>query len=128
MTIKIIKKIATAGILIAGLGFAACSDFLDVNTDPNRLANAPLSTQLPGTLFAAGSAHYGAAFSINQLTQHISGAGAGGTDSHNEIRLGGTWTNVYLNGMTNLYDIIKKADAEKSPHYAGVAKVMIALN
>jgi hypothetical protein len=128
MTIKFIKKITTVVVLAASLGFAACSDFLDVNTDPNRLADAPFTTQLPGTLFAAGTAHYGASFSISQITQHIAGAGAGGTDSHNEIRLGGTWTSVYLNGMTNLYDIIKNADAAKSPHYSGVAKVMVALN
>lgn len=128
MTIKLLKKIIAMGVLATGLSLAACSDFLDVNTDPNRLANAPFTTQLPGTMFAMGSAHYGASFSINQITQHIAGAGGGGTDSHNEIRLGGTWTSVYLNGMTNLYDIIKKADAAKSPHYSGVAKVMIALN
>jgi Starch-binding associating with outer membrane len=128
MTIKIINRLLTVGILTAGLTFSSCADFLDVNTNPNQLADAPFTTQLPGTFVAAGSAHYGSAFSINQITQHLAGAGAGGTDSHNEIRLGGTWTSVYLNGMTNLYDIVKKADAAKSPYYSGVAKVMIALN
>jgi hypothetical protein len=127
MTIKFLYKIAICGALLFSL--SSCDDFLDVNTDPNRIADAPLSTQLTGTITATSSNHFQAGFTVSSITQQVASAGANGSaDIHNEIRLPGLWTGTYLNSMTNLNDIVKTAGERNSPHYAGIAKVLMAIN
>ena len=107
----------------------SCSDYLDINNDPNRVVNAPLSTQLTGTITATSDNHYTAAFTTSQIVQHMAAAAANGSaDTHNEIRLPGLWTGTYLNAMTNLNDIIKLSAERNAPHYAGIAKVLMAVN
>ena len=127
MTIKNIFKTIVFGVLMC-LTYS-CNDFLDINTDPNRVAQAPLSTQLTGSITATSSNHFSAANTISQITQHLAAAAANGSaDTHNEIRLAGLWTGAYLNAMTNLTDIVKNAPAANSPHFSGVARVLMAIN
>jgi hypothetical protein len=107
----------------------SCDKYLDINDDPNRVSSAPLSTQLTGSITATSSNHFSAANTICQITQHLANAAANGAaDTHNEIRLAGLWTGTYLNAMSNLNDIIKNAGQRNSPHYAGIAKVLLAMN
>ena len=127
MSLKYIPKIAISCALL--LLFSNCSDYLDINTDPNRVAQAPLSTQLTGAMTATASNHFSAANTVSQITQHLAAAAANGSaDTHNEIRLPGLWTGAYLNAMTSLVDIIKNAPSSNSPHYSGVAKALMAIN
>jgi hypothetical protein len=107
----------------------SCDKYLDINDDPNRVNKAPLSTQLTGTMTATADNHYTAAVTISQITQHMASAAANGsTDTHNEIRLGTLWSGTYLNAMTNLNDIVKLSGERSAPHYAGIAKVLMAVN
>lgn len=122
-------KIYTAILSVILIAFTSCEKYLDINTDPNRIASGALASQLTGTLTSTASNHFNAAFTINQITQHIAAAAANGSaDTHNEIRLAGVWTGTYLNAMTNLADIIKTASEKNSPHYAGIAKILTAIN
>jgi Starch-binding associating with outer membrane len=127
MTIKFLYKTIICGTLVVSL--SSCSEFLDVNTDPNRIADAPLSTQLTGAITSTSSNHYQAGLTISSITQQVASAAANGSaDIHNEIRLPGLWTGTYLNAMTNLTDVVKVAATRNSPYYAGIAKVLIAIN
>lgn len=126
MKIKFWNKIIVVGGLMSLL--TSCSDYLDINTDPNRVSEAALSTQLTGCMTSSASAQYSAAFTLSQITQHLAAAAANsGSDIHGETRLAGAWSTIYL-GMANMNDLIKLANSRQSPHYAGIGQVLLAYN
>ncbi len=123
---NIYLKISFWSMLLMSL--VSCSDFLDVNTDPNKTADASLNTLTPTLLFfTANNTHISANIS-NQYCQQIGGVAAGSTDSQLRNTYAGLWTNIYLNIIPNANAMIKKAESTNSPHYSGIAKVIIAYN
>jgi len=111
-------------ILSLGLLLTSCDSFLDVNDNPNRATSVSLAALLPTTIEGTSSAHYSIAYTTSQLTQHT-GSVFGYPDM---IRVSGAWSTIYLKNMTNLDQIITMAAEENSPHYAGAAKVLMAIN
>ncbi|GLR15647.1 hypothetical protein GCM10007940_02620 [Portibacter lacus] len=104
--------------------FASCESFLDVNTDPNRVTDVTLNSLLPTTIEAASAAHYRSAYTTNQITQHL-----GSYFGYPQIlSLSSTWSGIYLKGLNNLDQLIIKAEESNSPHYAGIGKVLSAIN
>lgn len=110
------------------VGMASCGDFLDVNTDPNKTDDASLNTLAPTILFYTANNTYISANISNQYCQQIGGVAAAGTDSQLRNNYSGLWSNIYLNVMPNANAIIAKAESTQSPHYSGIAKVVIAYN
>jgi len=109
-------------LLLAGL--VSCDDFLDVNADPNRVTEVSLSAQLPTIIEGTSRVHYTLANSISQVTQHT-GSYFGYPD---ELGAAGSWSTIYLRNMSNAQQIIDNAEESNSPHYAGVARAILALN
>ncbi len=125
-----IKKILTIAALATGLFSTSCNDYLDVNTDPTRISEeqVTLAVLLPTTIEATSQAQFNYAFTVGQITQNLCNVTGGGADQHIEIRLGGAWSMTYLTAMSNLNILIDKANAQSAPHYAGVAKILLAYN
>lgn len=126
-----IKKITTMQLryfrvllCLLPLAFVACDDYLDVNTDPNRVTEATLEAILPTAIEGSSSAHYTTSRQANLVTQHI-GSYFGYTE---QIAMDGPWTTIYLRNVNNLQQIINQGTENGSPHYVGVAKVLMALN
>lgn len=125
-----IKNIIYASILALGLSTSSCDKYLDINTDPVRVNEdqVTLAGILPTVIEATSQTQFNHAFTLSQITQHLCNVTGGGADQHIEIRLGGAWSTTYLTGLTNLNILIEKANAQNSPHYAGVAKTLMAYN
>ena len=117
------KFIYTFSIL-AVFAILSCDDFLDVNADPNRVTEVSLSAQLPPVIEGTSQVHYSMASSVSQITQHL-GSYFGYPD---EISLGGSWSTIYLRNLNNAQQIMNNAEAQDAPHYAGVARVLMAFN
>ncbi len=127
------KKITAHSIfLIAVWAITAlgCKSFLgdDTNVDPNRTSDAPLNTLAPTIMFYSAEATQKASVVVNSYVQHIGSVTAGGFDAQNRNTFAGTWDDIYLNILPNANEIIKKAEANGSPHYTGIAKVVLAYN
>jgi Starch-binding associating with outer membrane len=126
------KQYLVLTLLVLAALFSSCDKYLDVNTDPTRVGpeSVTLASILPTAIEATSRAQYLFAFSECQIAQQIAGAAANGqADTHDpETRFGGAWTSVYLNAMSNLNTIIQRGQTLNAPHYAGVAKVLMALN
>jgi len=122
MKANFIKYMFIATIL--SVSFSSCDDFLDVNTDPNRVTAVQLEVLLPTTIESTSAAHYSSARQACQVTQQISSY-----FSYPEILAAdGTWVTIYLKSMNNLDLMVTQAEKESSPHYAGVGKVLQAIN
>jgi Starch-binding associating with outer membrane len=119
------------GVLIGcAMSFSSCKDYLDINTDPTRISEqqATLASLLPTIIEGSSQSHYNYAFTVSQITQHIASVGGGGASQHAEIRLAGAWSTTYLTAMSNAKILISKAEAAGAPHYAGMAKIILAYN
>ncbi len=133
MTIKklIINTTLIASLLTAG----ACSDYLDINKDPNSISNAPIEQLLTSVTtsvgFMGGSDiyRYGAL-----ISQQVSGQGTGATTQPQEYEryniqgsdVNNLWNTLYATILSDAELIVTKANETTSPHYAGVAKIIKA--
>ncbi|MEO0041324.1 MAG: hypothetical protein RL329_772 [Bacteroidota bacterium] len=124
-------------VLVSALMLPAvsCKQFLDVNTDPNAVKDAPIEqlfTSATTSLgFFAGSdlQRYSAL-----LTQQYSGQGAGAitqTQEYERYNIAGSdvnnvWNLLYSTILSDLELVIQKAAKDNSPNYAGCAKIMKA--
>jgi len=118
-------------LLLSIFGFIAvgCDGGLLVeNQDPNATTDPSLSGLLSSSILTTSSNVVpGAAGTTSYYVQHLASPSGSSLDQHFESRFGGTWSNVY-NVLADTDALIKKAEAENSPHYAGVARVIQAYN
>lgn len=132
---KIINKLF--GFLLVVVLFTACTDFLDVNKDPNY----PTSASTP-LLFASGTAWSGAVLGSDvQLTcalwaQHYSQNNT--SQQYNTIDVYNLannssyftryWSSIYSGALPDLKLVISQSEANSEWHYWLAAKVMTAFN
>ena len=110
--------------LFVGLFFLGCSDYLDINEDPNRLRDVQLSSLLPNVAERTSNTYYSASLTTSQACYQI-----GSYFQHfQEFTLSGAWSGAYLSGLQNGQDLVQRAEEQNSPHYAGVGRVLMAFN
>lgn len=111
-------------LLFVGLIFLSCSDYLDINEDPNRLRDVQLSSLLPNVAERTSNTQYEASISTSQACYQI-----GSYFQHfQRFTLSGAWSGAYLSGLQNGQDLVERAEEQNSPHYAGVGRVLMAFN
>ena len=105
-----------------------CSDYLDINEDPNNPTSAPLGGLMTNTTFETALNTNRVAGTTSFFVQHFASPNeASGTDIHDDVSYGGTWSNIYFN-LDDLLVLIDQAEEINAPYYAGIAKVMAAYN
>ncbi len=131
------KKYLTYSFVLAAflLPTVSCKDYLAVNEDPNAVLDAPIEQILTSATvnmgFWAGSDmnRYGALIA-QQWTGQTAGARVQTQDYEAYLITGSdvnnVWSSMYATILSDLQLVINKSVTEKSPNYAGVAKVMQA--
>jgi hypothetical protein len=127
-------KIKIISILLTALLFSSCSKWIDpsINVDPNNPTDvamaqlvAPIEVNL-AYVIGGDLARMGCAW-----TQQIAGLQSQNADmdiyniSEAEVENAWQW-NLYTPGMINTKILMKKAETNTSPHYSGIAKVLMA--
>ena len=125
---------STAGILAAlSLTFAGCSDFLDVNENPNQTTDALPSLVLPSAQAAIGMVVgnqyqiYGSMWS-QYWTQNRSSSQYKIVDQY-LLQASGfdrPWQILYADGMEDLQLLVDQANAEPVKQYAAIAMILKA--
>jgi len=119
-------------VAVALLMMAGCSDYLDINDDPNNPTKAPLSQILPYTqattagalgLGTAGLSDVLAVWShqLVQRSNHDDYATNG-----NDFNITEPWDKLYTVALTDLREIIRIGTEQESWHYVGIAQVLKA--
>ncbi|MEY3239460.1 MAG: hypothetical protein RIR11_898 [Bacteroidota bacterium] len=129
------KKFIYSAFAVALLSMAPACNFLDydLNVDPNNPSDAGMPQLLP-TAEVAYAYHLGGDMGryISIWTQYHMGADrqhlAYDAYRMTESDVNNLWNGLYGNVLSNLKFITEKAAEGRSPHYGGVAKVLIALN
>lgn len=119
-----------AFIVAAAFSLAACR-LPETNINPNVPDDVPVQTLLPPAQFNLARALGGRTFRYtNIFTQHLRGTNNQELAIENyapdELFVGYLWDDFYTGPMITLRIMIDKAEAQNSPHYAGVGKVLMA--
>ncbi len=135
---KILQNMSTsiAAIVLALVIMSplACDRWVDssLNVDPNNPADVPMNLLLPAV---EGSLawYYGSDPSrfASLLTQHHSGVDRQHRSYYENYALlegdvDNYWSAMYVTILNNANILLKKAEAQNSPHYAGVARILMA--
>jgi hypothetical protein len=109
------------------LMLAGCDNYLGVNDNPNATTSASPAGLLSSSIYNSSQANYSAASVTSYYVQHLASPSGSSTDRYYEIRMDGTWYDVY-NVLEDLKDLDDLAAKQNSPDYAGIAKVLSAMN
>ena len=134
---KLIKIFRNTIGIGAFLFLGSCSDYLDINVDPNSISDAPIATLLSSVTANVG---FTGGSDLNRfaslLVQQYSGQGPGATTQPQEYEryniqgsdVNNLWNTLYSTTLSDIELIIAKANeaGKVSPHYSGVAKIMKA--
>lgn len=130
---KSLKYMMAAGCLLT-LGLSSCSDFLDVNVDPDKPNNttAEVANRVPWIqrmfMYSAGITNYRTSMIAGVL---YSTSGTHGPAAVTWNFAPGTTTSSYqtwfVETAANLNDLYNKAKAENAHHYMAVADIYHAL-
>jgi hypothetical protein len=116
------------------LSIASCKKFLNINTDPDNISDAPLAQLLTSAQvnlgFEGGSDLYRYS---TLIAQQMSGQASqpNQTYEYDRYNIQGSdennlWGSMNSSTLSDIELIIKKAAASTSPYYGGVAKIMKA--
>lgn len=108
--------------------FLGCDDYLDINTDPNNPSMAPLSGLLARTSFETGDNIQNTGLITSYYVQYLASPNeASATDTQEAVAFDQTWFELY-DVMTDLSDLELQAEELEAYNYAGIAKILKAIN
>ena len=118
--------------LIFGLflifGLSSCEEFLDVNENPNNPEDAPISGLMTNASYETSLNVQRVGSIASNYVQYLASPNPGtSSDVMDPVNYSGTWFNLY-NVMTDLTDLISKAEEAGANHYIGAGQVLMALN
>ena len=119
-------------LLIVFFSVTGCSDFLDINTDPNNPLDSRLDQILPTaqTVIFEGLGN-GAGGMSDLVSQYIHHTVQRNNSNFyffagNEFSISSAWPNLYAGALTDLNVMITKATERESWHYLGIAQILKA--
>jgi len=119
-------------LLIVFLSVTSCSDYLDINTDPNNPLDSRLDQILPTTqtvIFEAlGNGAGGMSDLVSQYIHHTVQRNNSNFYffAGNEFSIASAWPNLYAGALMDLNVMISKATDRESWHYLGIAQILKA--
>lgn len=116
-------------LLVFTLVFSqGCSDFLDINENPNVATEPPINGLLGSASYQTALNHYRVANFTSYFAQYLASPNAGSaTDTYDQADYSSAWSNLY-NTMTDVYDMVSLGEEQGGRHHAGIGKVLQAIN
>lgn len=125
---KILVKPVLILSIAAAMLLAGCSDYLDINDDPNNPTEAPPQGLMTNVTFETAQNMYRMGSVTSYYVQYLGSPNQGSaTDVHEAVSYGNQWFTLY-DVMTDLTDLIALAEEQGASEYVGIAKVLKALN
>lgn len=118
-------------VFILLIGLVTSCQMKEINQNPNRPTEVPLNTLLPSAQRNLSNTvgrevwqysnllanqMLGIQLQPQQISQYVV----------DEVFVGFLYSDLYIGVMHNLDIVIRRADADGSPHYAGIARVLMA--
>lgn len=115
-------------IIASVLVFSSCNDYLDINDDPNFPTEAPITGLMINSTFETSENTYRMGNMSSNYVQYIASPNAASSsDVMDPVSYDTYWFNLY-NVMTDLTDLIAKAETLGATHYVGAGQILMAYN
>ncbi|MCP9201456.1 SusD/RagB family nutrient-binding outer membrane lipoprotein [Gramella sp. GC03-9] len=115
-------------ILAAAFAFTSCDDYLDINDNPNNPIDAPLSSLLVNSTYESTQNTFRMGNITSNYVQYLASPNAASaSDVMEPVSYSGSWGALY-NVMTDINDMILKAQEEEAAHYEGIGQILMAYN
>ncbi|ERM80598.1 hypothetical protein P872_12985 [Rhodonellum psychrophilum GCM71 = DSM 17998] len=115
------------GVAIISMA-TSCETYLDVNENPNNPQDAPISGLMTNATYETSLNVYRIGSITSNYVQYLASPNPGtSSDIMEPINYSGTWFSLY-DVMTDLTDLIRKAEESGANHHLGAGKVLMALN
>lgn len=107
---------------------ASCNEYLDVNENPNKPSDVPMSLLMAHTSFRTGDNIQLAGNITSYYVQYLASPNAfGSKDVQDAVAYDVTWEEMFRM-MSDISDIITLADEQNSPYYKGAAQILMSIN
>lgn len=114
--------------MMALILMVSCSDYLDINENPNKPSEVPMSLLMAQTSFRTGDNIQLVGNITSYYVQYLASPNAfGSKDVMDAAAYDVTWQELYR-VMSDVSDILTMADEQNSPHYKGTAEILMAIN
>ncbi|MEL7835214.1 SusD/RagB family nutrient-binding outer membrane lipoprotein [Fodinibius sp. N2] len=125
---KNLKLLAFCMLSVILVSMAGCSDYLDINEDPNNPTEAPLSGLMTNTTFETSQNMYSLGSNTSYYVQYLASPNpSSSTDIQDDVAYDNTWFGFY-DVMTDLAVLRQDAAEQGATDYLGVANILTALN
>lgn len=115
-------------LLVISMAIGACDDFLDVNENPNNPQDAPITGLMVNATYETSLNVFRIGSISSNYVQYLASPNPGSaSDIMEPSDYSSTWFNLY-NVMTDITDLISKAEEAEAAHYLGAGQVLMALN
>ncbi|WP_233530557.1 SusD/RagB family nutrient-binding outer membrane lipoprotein [Gelidibacter salicanalis] len=107
---------------------SSCDDYLDINDNPNNPTQAPLAGLMTNSTFETAQNVFRLGDITSNYVQYLASPNpASSSDTMEESSFDNLWENLY-GVMTDLNDMILKAEETGANHYQGAGQILLALN
>jgi hypothetical protein len=115
-------------IILSTIGIAGCSDYLDVNDNPNEPTTVPLSSLMATASFATGENIQAIGGITSYYVQYLASPNpSGSTDIQEPVAYDNAWFLLY-HTLGDIADMEKQAIESGASHYTGAAKLLKAIH
>lgn len=115
-------------ILAFAFLLVSCDDYLDINENPNNPTEAPLAGLMVNSTFETAQNTFRMGDIATNYVQYLASPNeASSSDIMEPVSYSGTWRALY-NVMTDINDMILKAQNEEANHYEGIGQILMAYN
>ena len=102
--------------IVAALLLVSCSDYLDVNENPNKPSEVPMSLLMANASYRTGDNIQRVGDITSYYVQYLASPNAfGSKDVQDATAFDETWQELYRM-MSDISDIVTLADEQDSPH------------
>lgn len=104
----------------------SCGDYFDLSQNPNQISSPSLSSLLTTSTHKLGINSYTIASELSSVMQYTANPAVGsGSDVYDFSGNYSSWDRLYY-AMSDLNDLIIKADTENAIHHKGIAQILMA--
>lgn len=119
---------STTYLLLFGFMATSCESYLDVNENPNNPTDAPIPSLLTNATYETSLNVYNVGNITSNYVQYLASPNPGSSsDIMEPLNYSGTWEGLY-GTLTDLTDLIDKAEEAGATHYKGAGQILKALN
>jgi hypothetical protein len=128
MIMKNSKKLDVLVVALMMIFLGSCETWLDVNENPNNPTDAPITGLLTNTILETTLNVQRAGNITSPYVQHLASPNpASSTDIMEPLDFSGTWGSFY-SVMSDLTDLMDKAERLDANHYLAAGQTLMALN